>query len=214
MIVDPLELRDVLSPACHDAGIEPGRVVAWVVDDVRPPGATPIAYLYPAGQVREDTVLVFRAVGPERAGRFAGSAHRIAVWRELPELPMAALGALVRHELAHAVRWQLSGTAFYEADERLRESVDGARYALLPTEREANAAAAAYARECLEASELERLAAVPELAGLFAAEAPADVVGETVALLGYEVAVREGRLERDGDGLRVELVPAASAGMR
>ena len=110
--------------------------------------------------MRDDTVQVFRAVGRARVRRFAGSAHRIALWRELPELPRAALGPMLRHELAHAVRWELSGTAFYEADERLRAAVGGAGYPLLPTRPQANAAAAAYARRVLRASELERLAAL------------------------------------------------------
>ena len=211
MIVDLLELQDVLSAACEDAGIEPGGVVVWVVDTARPPGSTPIAYLHPGGDVRDDTVQVFRAVGRARVRRFAGSAHRIALWRELPELPRAALGPMLRHELAHAVRWELSGTAFYEADEHLRAAVGGAGYPLLPTEREANAAAAAYARRVLQASELERLAASPELVDLFAAEAPADVVGETLALLGREVEVGEARLERGAERLRIELVPPAPA---
>src|SRR5581483_6726667 len=53
----------------------------------------------------------------------------------------------------------------------------------LPTEREANAAAGAYARRALAPAELDALRRVPELAGLLAAEPPADVVAETAALL-------------------------------
>src|SRR5437762_9262112 len=172
--------------ACRDAAIEPGSCVVWIVDARRPEGSTPIAYLHPAGLVRDDTVQVFRAIGDERARAFQGAAHRLAVWRHLPGLPEAALGPMLRHELAHAVRWEESGTAFYEADERLRAAAGGSAYAQLPTEREANAAAAAYARHTLTPVELAGLAAAPELAGLLTAAQPADVVRETLVLLGED----------------------------
>jgi hypothetical protein len=218
VIVEPFDLRTVVRRACRDAAIDPDTVVVWIVDASRPPGSTPIAYLHPAGKVRDDTVLVFRSIGAERARASEGLAHRVAVWRQLPDLPATALGPMLRHELAHAVRWEQSGSAFYEADERLRAAVDGSAYAQLPTEREANAAAAAYARHALSRLELAELELVPDLSDLLAAEPPADVVGETLALLGEEVDVAPAGLERRPDGLVVELVapvPAVrSAGMR
>jgi len=211
VIVDPTDLRTVLMRACRDAAVDPGTCVVWVVDARRPEGSTPIAYLQPAGRVREDTVQVFRAVGAERARAFEGSAHRFAVWRRLPGLPEAALGPMLRHELAHAVRWHESGTAFYEADERLRAEAGASAYTQLPTEREANAAAAAYARHALSQVELAELETVPELAELLVAEAPADVVGETLALLGEVVEVAPARLEPRAGGPIVEVVAAATA---
>ena len=219
MIVDPHDLRAVLLRTCRDAGIEPGACVVWIVDAACPAGTTPIAYLQPAAEVKADTVQVFRAVGAARARRFAGSAHRIAVWRGLPWLPKVALGPMLRHELAHARRWELSGPSFYAADERLRALVGAGAYAQLPTEREANAAARAYAQAALSRSDLTELAAVPELAAvLAAAEPPVDVVGETLTLLGEVVEVEQLRLEPYADGPLVELVlPTLSdgfAGMR
>jgi len=183
VIVEEERLRAELVRACGDAELDPGAVVVWVVDAVRPPGATPIAYLQPAGEVRADTVLVFRAVGAGRAEAHRLAAHRLALWRSLPGLPDAALGPMLRHELEHARRWERSGVAFYEADERLRALAGPDDYARLPTEREANAAAGAYARRALAPAELDALRRVPELAGLLAAEPPADVVAETAALL-------------------------------
>jgi hypothetical protein len=215
VIVEPSDLRTVLLPACRHADLNPASFVVWIVDATRPPGATPLAYLHPAGEVRDDTVLVFRAVGGERAGALARRAHRIAVWRRLPGLPATALGAMLRHELAHARRWEDSGAAFYEADERLRAAVGSESYARLPTEREANAEAAAYARLSLGSAELARLAAVPELADLFTAAPPDDVVGETLALLGEEVEVTRERLEPGADTLIEVVAPvlARSGGM-
>ena len=209
MIVDPFDLRTVLMRACRDAAIEPGTCVLWIVDARRPEGSTPIAYLHPAGRVRNDTVQVFRAVGAERARAFEDSAHRLAVWRHLPGVPESALGPMLRHELAHAVRWEQSGTSFYEADERLRAAAGGSAYAQLPTEREANAAAAAYAHHALSQVELAALGTIPELTGLLAAAAPMDVVSETLALLGEVVEVVPARLEPREGGPVVELVAPA-----
>lgn len=184
VIVDPNRLRTELERACEDAGLDPRAWVAWIVDAVRPTGTTPIAYLQPAGCVKPDTVVVFRAVGSERVDPHRLSAHRLAIWRELSGLPDAALGPMLRHELEHARRWQRSGTVFYEADERLRASVGRSGYAQLPTEREANAAAAAYARRTLTTSELGELRACGEFADLLAdAPAPADVVAATLELI-------------------------------
>ncbi len=188
MIVDPDRLRIQLERACADAGLDPGAWIVWIVDAVRPAGTTPIAYLQPAGEVRPNTVLVFRAVGSERVDPYRLTAHRLAIWRELPGLPEAALGPMLRHELEHARRWERSGTTFYEADERLRASVGRSGYAKLPTEREANAAAAAYARQSLSAPQLAELRACGEFADLLGDEpAPADVVTATLALLGGTV---------------------------
>ena len=153
--VDPDRLSTEFARACEDAGLDPRAWVVWIVDALRPPGTTPVAYLQPAGDVRPDTVLVFRAVGAERVDPYRLTAHRLAIWRVLPGMPDAALGPMLRHELEHARRWERSGTAFYEADERLRASVGRSGYAQLPTEREANAAAAAYAQRTLSAPQLE-----------------------------------------------------------
>jgi hypothetical protein len=185
MTVDPDRLRTQLDRACEDADLDSRAWVVWIVDAVRPAGTTPIAYLQPAGEVRANTVLVFRAVGPGRIHPYHLTAHRLAIWRELPGLPDAALGPMLRHELEHARRWERSGTAFYQADERLRASVGRSGYPLLPTEREANAAGAAYARRTLTAPQLAELQACGEFADLLAGEpAPAGVVEATLALLG------------------------------
>ena len=199
MTVDPDRLRTELESACADAGLDPRAWVVWIVDATRPAGTTPIAYLQPAGGVRPATVVVFRAVGSERVDPYRLTAHRLAIWRELPGLPDAALGPMVRHELEHARRWERSGTVFYEADERLRASVGRSGYAQLPTEREANAAAAAYARRTLSTPELAELRGCGEFADLFADEpAPADVVAATLKLIG----------EQDMSGVRPQTWPA------
>jgi len=216
VVVDPTRLRAALVRACAHASLDVDAVVAWIVDAAQPPGATPIAYLHPYGAVREDTVRVFRAVGAARAAVYEGTGHRLALWRRLPNLPEAALGPIVRHELAHAARWERSGTRFYEADERLRSAVAGAdAYVQLPTEREANAAAGAFARAELSDAELAQLAAVPALAELLEAEPALDVVGDTLALVGGVVDVAPAELAPRTGGLVVEVVTPepASAGM-
>ena len=111
-VLDLARLRDELHAACADAAIDPSALVVWVVDAVRPNGTTPLAYLQPAGEVRDDTVAVFRAVGAARAREFEGAAHRLALWGSLPGIPEAALGPMLRHELEHAARWERSGPRF------------------------------------------------------------------------------------------------------
>src|SRR6185437_12728043 len=98
------------------AGLDPAAFVVWVVAAERPAGATPVAYLQPDGLVRHDTVAVFRAVGGERASRYERVAHRLAMWGELPGIPPAALGPMLRHELERPRRRR-----------RLRPTADGAR---------------------------------------------------------------------------------------
>jgi hypothetical protein len=210
VIIEANRLRSELARACEDAGLDPRACVVWIVDAVRPAGTTPIAYLQPAGEVRASTVLVFRAVGEEHARPFRLTAHRLALWRELPGYPEVALGPMLRHELEHARRWERSGTAFYGADERLRARVGRSGYARLPTEREANAAAAAYANRTLSAVELEELRSCVELTEVLAGEpAPADVVEATLALLGESVETAPESLAPLANGPVIELRASA-----
>jgi len=186
-VLDHARLRSELDAACADAGVDPASVIVFVVPLRRPEGTTPLAYLNPAGSVRPDTVVVFRAVGAARAAAYAGTAHRLAVWKELPEFPAAALGPMLRHELEHARRFERSGPAFFDADDLLREAVraaGGHGYAQLPSELEANAASAAYAARVLTAAELAELRAVPECAALLDGSAPSfEVVDATLERL-------------------------------
>ena len=176
-----------LTAASADAGVDPGSIVVFVVRPARPEGTTPLAYLNPAGEVRSDTVAVFRAVGAQRAAQHAGVSHRFAVWRELPGFPAAALGPMLRHELEHARRFELSGPAFFAADDLLRAAVrdaGGHGYGALPSELEANAASAAYAARSLSEAQLAELRDVPECAALLERAAPPpDVAGATFVAL-------------------------------
>jgi hypothetical protein len=186
-VLEPSLLRSELEDACADAGVDPASVVVFVAPSRQPAGTTPLAYLNPAGTVRPDTVAVFRSVGAARVALHAGTAHRLAVWRELPDFPAAALGPMLRHELEHARRFEASGPAFFEADDLLRAAVrdaGGHGYARLPSELEANAASAAYAARALTAAELAELRAVPECAALLDSRVPPpDVVEATLAEL-------------------------------
>lgn len=183
-----LDLLDHHLRACsQDAELDPASVVVFVVDAVRPPGTTPLAYLQPAASVRGDTVLVFRVVGHARVDPFRLRAHRLGIWRALPGVPDAALGPMLRHELEHARRFERSGPSFFDADERLRAAVSragGSGYARLPSEREANAAASHYAARTLSALQRRAVAECDLCAGLLSSEGPpGDVVEETLAAL-------------------------------
>jgi hypothetical protein len=186
-VLDLGRLRSELTAAAGDAGVEPGSLVVFVVDAPRRAGTTPVAYLHPDGSVWPDTVAVFRAVGPDRTGRFQGAHHRLAIWAELSGIPDAALGPMLRHELEHARRWELSGTRFFEADDLLRAAVrnaGGDGYARLPSEQEANAASAAYAARTMPESDLAALRASPDCAALVGApESTSPVVEATLSEL-------------------------------
>ncbi len=185
-MLDRSHLEEALVAACGDAEIHPSSVVVYVARSRRPAGTTPLAYLHPGGLVRPQTVAVFKAVGA-RADADRLTAHRLAVWGELPGIPLGALGPMLRHELEHARRFERSGPRFFEADDVLRAAVaaaGGAGYAALPSEREANAASATYARRLLSRSELDELRDSPECAALLTAEPPSvDVVEATLAEL-------------------------------
>ncbi len=186
-MLDLNRLRTELEAACANAGVAPGSVVAYLVSAVRPEGTTPLAYLHPQGRVWPDTVAVFRAVGAQRVGLHEGSAHRLALWGEQPGIPDCALGPMLRHELEHARRWELSGTSFFDADDLLRgamRAAGGHGYSTLPSELEANHASAAYARRTLTEAELAELAATEECQVLLAADKPpTDVVAATLEAL-------------------------------
>jgi hypothetical protein len=186
-MLDLDRLRAELHACCDEAGLDPGSFVVFVVDGRRPQGTTPMAYLQPAGVVLPDTVLVFRVVGSARAGRHRLGAHRLATWRDLPGIPEAAVGPILRHELEHARRWERSGTRFFEADDLLRASVrraGGHGYSFLPSELEANAASAAFAARTLAPGALEELRGCDDCEALLAgASPPADVVEATLAEL-------------------------------
>jgi hypothetical protein len=186
-MLDLDHLREELVLASDDAGLAVASLVVFVVEATRPSGTTPIAYLQPAGFVRPDTVVVFRAAGAEPVARHRLTAHRLAVWRELPGIPEAALGPMLRHELEHARRWEESGTRFFEADDLLRAAVrraGGDGYLNLPSEQEANAASAVYAAKTLSRGELGELRASPDCVGLLVGDSPPpDVVESTLAEL-------------------------------
>jgi hypothetical protein len=182
-VLDPSQLEAGLVAACGDARILPASVVVYVARERWPAATTPLAYLHPGGVVWPHTVAVFKAVS-DRAEADRFTAHRLAVWGELPGIPSAALGPMLRHELEHARRFERSGPRFFEADDLLRAAVGaagGAGYAALPSEREANAASAAYARRTLSPSEADELRGSPECAALLDAEPPSgDVVEATL----------------------------------
>jgi hypothetical protein len=224
-VLDPEHLRRELVAACADAGVAPASVVAYVVAATRPLGTTPLAYLHPAGFLWPETVAVFRAVGADRVARDQHTAHRLAIWGELPGIPDCALGPMLRHELEHARRWELAGTRFFEADDLLRAALRGSgghAYTTIPSEVEANAASAAYAARMLGPADLAKVRDCEECAALLVPETPPpDVVAATLA----ELASREDwGSPLDAHGRRAYLSeverecaawdPAAAAGLK
>lgn len=189
--VDVDKLAASVGAGCADAALDPASFVVFVIDQVRPPGTTPVAYLQPEGVLLPETVAVFQAVGAGRLEPHRLRAHRLAIWRGLPGIPPAALGPMLRHEIEHARRFERSGPAFFDLDQLLRGEVDeaaGEGYASLPSEQEANFAASLFARRTLTPAELAEMGTCADCAGLLDAEAPAqDVVAATLEALGSRV---------------------------
>src|SRR5579871_2738288 len=132
-MIESDRLLEQLACCCADAGLDESRFSVLVVSAPRPPGTTPLAYLHPGGAVRSDTVAVFRAAATAAAS--VSSSHRLALWQELPGLPAAALGPMLRHEVEHARQYEWLGPSFFEADDLLRRALrtgGGSAYARLP----------------------------------------------------------------------------------
>jgi hypothetical protein len=128
-----------------------------------PAGAAEAAYYRPGPPDAPHHQLIpsiFRSIPPEILELY-GNRHRVAIWSEIPGAPFALLEPLLRHELEHGAQWQRHGRPFSDLDGYLREAWDARsnpeRYLQLPSEREANLAAATFAQARLDEEHLGRL---------------------------------------------------------
>jgi hypothetical protein len=101
-----------------------------------------------------------RAVGSDLLHEYDGL-HRFLALTDVPDAPPGAIATELRHEAQHACQFNLYGPQFVDLDRILRDlvRVTGAvLYEQLPSERDANAAARAFALDnCPDA--LERMGA-------------------------------------------------------
>jgi hypothetical protein len=148
------ELREEWQAAVGDAGVDPQTLVLFIVPQPQPDGGAEAAYLAPSHLLRGDSQLVLHRVGNEPIGRYHAQ-HKIAAWQHPRHEDERLAAALVlRHELHHVVQFEAGGFDLIELYEDLKEALRDRYdatwldwYFEMPPERDANAAAAAYARE-------------------------------------------------------------------
>jgi hypothetical protein len=177
--------------ARDDAGLERSECAIFLVKARMPLGRAEAGYYRPGGpDVPHDLLIpsILRHVSPRMLERYENR-HRVAIWSHIPGAPYALLGPLLRHELEHAAQWQRHGRSYSDLDGYLREAWDARsdpkRYLRLPSEREANLAAAFYATAQLADSQLRRLKRIRRYRQLVngGAELESDSLSLTVAAL-------------------------------
>jgi hypothetical protein len=137
--------------------------VVFLVKETMPRGTSEAGYLFPGPtpdfHVRLSPAIL-RWIPPDTLKAYE-ERHRVAVWYRQPRVPYSLLGPLLRHELQHAVQWKRFGRPFFELRHHLLDAWEahpaGPGYFELPAERDANAAAAAYAADTLRDVEIEAL---------------------------------------------------------
>jgi hypothetical protein len=163
MRVGKKALRRAWDRAREDAGLDRRDCVVFLVKARMPRGAAEAGYYRPGGpDAPHDQLIpsILRRVPPDILERYENR-HRVAIWAAVPRAPFGLLEPLLRHELEHAAQWQRHGRPYSDLDDYVREAWDvrkhADRYLHLPSEREANLAAAAYAHAHLEHEHLRRL---------------------------------------------------------
>jgi hypothetical protein len=140
-----------------------GSAVVFLVKTRMPLGFAESGYFRPGAPNTFHAWLdpaIFRFVPPDVFNEHE-DVHRIAVWAQIPRAPFALLPPLLRHELEHAAQWERGGSAFIDANSYLYEAwrvrSNRRRYFAMPSERQANLAAAVYARRVLSDADVASL---------------------------------------------------------
>ncbi len=148
MQVGRKQLGKAWASALEHAGMPAEECVVFLVKSTMPDGTAEAGY-HPPGlpQVFHASLrsAILRWIDPATFAAYE-ERHRVAVWSWIPRAPYSLLGPLLRHELQHAVQWTRFGTPFFMLDSYLREAASRGDldYFAIPSEREANAAAAEF----------------------------------------------------------------------
>lgn len=177
-------VSDLLADALADADVHADSAILFLVTGLAPAGAAEYAYL-PPGYWSELENRVLRDVG-ERLDDFS-LLHRFGAYSESAYAIEAATAVGLRHEVQHAVQFNEYGPSFFELESILRRAMRRANrmgdYTLIPSERDANHAAAEYARARFS-DHVGALAADPKLRHFVEApETVADLLDETVEMI-------------------------------
>ncbi len=151
-------ISDAWHALVHGSAAPEERTVLFVVRGDRDPSLAEAAHLRP-GAIDEDGLrgssAVLRAVGIDRlnAPQLVNGVHRFALFQEQDEAPLSAINAILVHELRHAEQFDRLGLPFWEVDAGLRKVVQlsadeyETAYRQIPSERDANRAAAKYLQD-------------------------------------------------------------------
>jgi hypothetical protein len=196
MLISRDEHVRFLADALSDAGIPENTTTFFVVAGSPEADEAEVVYIPPPHAWRTNYPLLER-IGSQRLHEYDGL-HRFGAYQEVDDAPRGAIATELRHEAQHAFQFKLFGPDFIELNQLLRDLVrttGGARYEAIPSERDANRAAAEYA--------VERYPDDPEaMAGderfrQYTVEVPAveDLLGETVEMI-WRLAGRDEMDER------------------
>ena len=132
--------------ALADAGVDETTTVLFRIAAPVPEGEAEVTYLPPPAPGRVNYAAM-RAVGSDLLHDYDGL-HRFLAFAEIPEASHGAIATEMRHEGQHAQHFNLYGQHFVDLDRILRDIVRASGavpYEQLPSERDANAAARAFA---------------------------------------------------------------------
>jgi hypothetical protein len=174
----------LLTNALADAGVAENTTTLFLVAGRPRADEAEVVYIPPPHPSRINYPLLER-VGWQLLHQYNGL-HRFAAYQEADEAPLVAIATALRHEAQHAIQFNLYGPDFAELNQLLRDLVrttGGAPYEEIPTERDANRAAAEYAAEKYP-DDLEAMAA-DERFRQYTGEVAAvgDLLAETVEMV-------------------------------
>jgi hypothetical protein len=142
------------------AGLPPEKVKLWTVPAPPQPPIGRAAWYHPGFEIQEGRGQLLRGDQREEANSAQNrKLHRVAVRADLDlrgPTAKAVLGGLIRHELEHAIQWEVWGRPLFELDQVTDELIDWKAgpppgevplYRRKPREEDANAAAADFIRE-------------------------------------------------------------------
>lgn len=130
------------------ADVPEETTVLFLIPTTPPTGEAEVIYQAPPDPTRMNYAAL-AAVGAQRLYEYR-IIHRFAAYQDVDEAPFSAIATELRHEAQHARQFDLLGPKFHELDRILRDLVrehPSARYEGIPSERDANRAASAYASE-------------------------------------------------------------------
>jgi hypothetical protein len=156
----PSSIEEQFEAALAHAQLSPEKVKLWMVPTPPQSPSARAAWYYPRFEIREGPGELLRGDQREEANSAQHQQrHRLAVRTDFDltgPTGKAILGGLIRHELEHAIQWEVWGRPLFELDQVTDELIDWKAgpppgeiplYRRKPREEDANAAAADFVRQ-------------------------------------------------------------------